>query len=101
VISVPVPDLTLNHAAAKALLAERGIGISEASRGTGIERSHLSNILNGHRRGGTKVVKALADLLGVDPFALVGPVDRDATRAALIALAREYAITADDLKDAS
>lgn len=96
-----LPEPTLNHKAAALLLAERGITISAAARAIDEDRSHLSNVLSGRRRGGARLIRKLSEFLKVDVLALVGPADQTETRAALLALAREFGITGDELDQAS
>lgn len=96
-----LPEPTLNHKAAAALLASAGISISEAARRIDEDRSHLSNVLSGRRRGGARIIRKLSDLLGKDPYTLIGPNDPVEARQALIAMAREYGITGSELDAAS
>lgn len=90
--------MRFNGPAGAAALASRDISISEAARRIKVNRSHLSNVLNGHRGAGAEMVKKFADLTGMEPMAFVGPED---TRAAVVELARIYELTAADLEAAS
>lgn len=79
--------MRFNGPAAKRILEDREITISAAARACGVDRAHFSNILAGRRGAGAELVKAFADFVGVQPFAIVGPED---PRAALAELAEVY-----------
>ena len=59
-----------------------------------IARSHLSNIENGNRPATPEIIVALAEVLKVSPYALLGPEDPKAAVRELVAM---FDLTADDL----
>lgn len=88
-----VVSVQLNHATAKAYVLSKGT-VSAAARAMGEDRSHLSNVLAGRRRGSPELIKKLAIYLGVNPYALLGPED---PRAAVIELVRLFEVTAEEV----
>lgn len=59
-----------------------------------IARTHLSNIVHGKRPATAETVKALAEALNLNPYALLGPEDPTEAIRELVAL---YGLTEDDL----
>lgn len=86
--------MRFNGRAAAQLLADRQISISEAARQTGVDRSHLSNVLSGRRNAGAEMVLLFSNFLQVEPMVLVGPSD---PRAAVVSLAKLYKVRPEEL----
>lgn len=92
-----VPAVRLNHEAAAILVRERGLNLSHAALAIPCDRAHLSNVLAGRRPANAKIIKGLADQLGVSPMALLAPED---PREALLRLCKLYKITPSELAEA-
>lgn len=86
--------MRFNGPAGAAALDRAGITVTDAAKRVGVERSHLSNILAGRRKGGADLVRKFAEMTGEKPMTFVGPDD---PKAAVVALAAAYGVTPDDL----
>ena len=93
-VCLTVP-LRLNHLTAAHLLREQGHTATAAAERLGIERSNFAHMLAGRRQFPADKIPALADLLGVNPYELLGPED---PRAAVIELARLYELSPAELE---
>ena len=89
---------TFNHEAALRSIQDKGLTIAFVAREIGKDRTVLSNILNGNRKGSVDLAVAIAGVTGDNPYAFLGPND---PRAAVIDLARKMGITAADLEGAA
>ena len=94
--SGPVP--TLNHIAVKRSLEDKGISVSDLAEKIGHNRSNLSAILNGHRKGSTDLAVKIGAITGDNPYAYLGPDD---PKAALVELCVRMGVTAKDLESAA
>ena len=85
----------LNHLAASRLLQERGRSITEVAAELDVDRANLSRMLAGRRNFPPEKITAFAELLGVNPYEILGPED---PRAAVIELARLLGVQPRDLE---
>lgn len=82
--------MRLNHDAARQLIRDRGVNISHLAEYMGVDRATLSNVIAGRRSGGPKIVKGIADYVGVSPMILVAP---ESPEDAVLRLCELYKIT--------
>lgn len=72
--------------------------MTAVAREIGMDRTLLSRILNGERRGTVELAIKIAEQTGQSPYRYFGPDD---PRAAVIELAKRMGITGADLEAAS
>lgn len=87
--------MRLNHAATAALIEAMGLNRTHLADAIGFDRANFTHVLKGSRPFPTGKIPALAHAMGVDPFALLGPVD---VRTTVIELAKAAGVTAEDLE---
>ena len=87
---------SFNGPSAKQAIEDKGLTVTFVAQEMDppMSRAVLSNILNGNRKGGVDLAVRIARVLGDDPYAFLGP---DNPRAAVIELARELGVTAEEL----
>lgn len=83
-----------NHEVVARLIQERGFTVTEVARHLAIERSNFTHMLAGRRTLPAEHIPALAELLTVRPYELLGPED---PREAVVELARLFQITPHEL----
>jgi DNA-binding transcriptional regulator YdaS (Cro superfamily) len=86
-----------NHETAAHLIRQQGHTVTSVAEHLGIERTNLTHMLAGRRQFPADKIPALAELLKVSPYELLGPED---PRAAVVELARLYDVTRDELEGA-
>lgn len=89
---------TLNHVAVKRSIEDKGISVSDLAAMIGHNRSNLSAILNGHRKGSVDLAVRIGAITGDSPYAFLGPDD---PKAALVELCVRMGVTAADLEAAA
>lgn len=87
-------SVRLNPPVAARLIRDQGHTVTAVAEHLGLERSNLAHMLAGRRQFPTSKIPALAELLKVTPYELLGPED---PRAAVVELARLYDVTPDEL----
>lgn len=83
-----------NHRAIAHHLDVQGRSVTSVAAALGIERSNLAHMLAGRRVFPAERIPALAEVLGVNPYELLGPED---PRAAVVELARLFEVRPDEL----
>lgn len=84
----------LNHLVAARLVQERGRTVTSIASDLGMDRSNLAHMLAGRRQFPAEQIPALAELLAVSPYELLGPED---PRAAVVELAKHMQIRPEEL----
>lgn len=83
-----------NHHNLANLIRLQGRTVTDVAASLGIERSNLAHMLAGRRAFPVERIPALAELLGVNPYELLGPED---PRAAVVELAQMFGVRPDEL----
>jgi hypothetical protein len=88
-------SIRLNHEIASRLIREQGYTVTGVAEHVGMDRPNLSRCLSGAkgRVFPPEKIPALAELLGVSPYVLLGPED---PKAAIVELARVFDMTPED-----
>ena len=87
-------EVVANPPALREVRCRSKLSIAELSRRSNVARSHISNIENGNRPASLRVICALAEGLGVSPYALLGPSD---PKSAIRELVRIYKLRPKDV----
>jgi transcriptional regulator with XRE-family HTH domain len=86
-------SIRLNHEIASRTIREQGHTVTGVAEHLGMDRPNLSRALSGSRSFPPEKIRPLAELLGVPPYALLGPED---PKAAIVELARVFEMTPED-----
>lgn len=84
----------LNHLVAASVIEWQGRTVTSVAAELGLDRGNFTRMLSGDRQFPPDKIPALADILGLNPYELLGPSD---PRAAVVELARLYKVHPDEL----